>query len=106
MFFGLIFRASGKSKRSILSWRKDRKNVIPTSVRFDDKLSASTLVNNKLGFGFGKQGEKTAARGGRSFVHCTMLFWVLIASGPCAPAGYLISAPIESLPRYGKGSQY
>jgi len=72
MFFGLIFRASAKSKRSILSWREEKKSVLPQS------------VSTKVGYGFGRQGEKAAA-------------W----------KGYpTISAPVESLPRYANGSNY
>jgi len=76
MFLGLIFRASGKSRRSILSWREDKKGVIPTSVRFDNKSDASAFGGSKPDYAFGKQGYP------------------------------IISAPIESLPRFGKGSQY
>jgi len=51
MFFGLIFRASAKSKRAILSWREEKKSVLPQS-------DASTLASSKLGYGFGRQSEK------------------------------------------------
>jgi hypothetical protein len=68
MFFGLIFRASGKSKRSILSWREEKKTIIPTSVRFGDKSDASTLGSSKTGYGFGRQGEKAAVRNGKTIL--------------------------------------
>lgn len=64
IFFGLVFRASAKSKRSILSWREEKKNILPTSVHFTDKSDASTFANSKPGYGFGKHGEKAAARSG------------------------------------------
>jgi hypothetical protein len=51
MFFGLIFRASAKSKRAILSWREEKKSVLPQS-------DASTLASGKLGYGFGRQSDK------------------------------------------------
>lgn len=76
MLFGLIFRASAKSKRSILSWREEKKSVLPHS-------DISSLAGSKIGYGFGRQGEKAAARNGYP----------------------TISAPIESLPRYANGSR-
>lgn len=84
IFFGLIFRASAKSKRSILSWREEKKNILPSSAHFSDKSDASTFASSKPGYGFGRQGENAAARGGYP----------------------MISAPIESLPRYGNGSRF
>jgi len=84
ILIGLIFRASGKSKRSILSWREEKKNVFPNSVHFEERsITSSTLANSKVSYGFGRQGEKAAA--GRGYP--------------------IISAPVESLPRYAKGSQ-
>jgi len=74
MFFGLIFRASAKSKRSILSWREDQKGVLPRTG------ASSTLVNSKIGYGFGRQGDKAAYP--------------------------KISVPVESLPRYVNGSRF
>ena len=109
---GLIFRESAKSKRSISSWREHGKSVLPTHVAgvdlkgpppFVSKLytggttstnsmgSMSNESNNNnnnntgaertqdrfAGFGFGRQGEKAAGL-----------------------KGYLISKPVESLPRY------
>jgi len=76
MFVGLIFRASAKSKRSILSWREEKKGVLPHA-------DVSTVASTKVGYGFGRQGEKAAA-------------W----------HGYpTISAPVESMPRYANGSR-
>lgn len=108
---GLIFRESAKSKRSISSWREHGKSVLPTHVAgievdlkgpppFISKLytggtaaSADSMGGGSLGkekftgaestqdrfagFGFGRQGEKAAGL-----------------------KGYLISKPVESLPRY------
>jgi len=76
MFFGLVFRASAKSKRSILSWREEKKSVLPQS-------DVSTLASGKVGYGFGRQGEKAAAWNGYP----------------------KISAPMEALPRYANGSK-
>jgi hypothetical protein len=66
MFFGLIFRNSAKTKRSIMFWREGKKNVFPAaaSVHFDGKSVASTFSGSKAGFGFGRQAEKAAARNG------------------------------------------
>jgi len=105
VLFGLIFRESAKSKRSISSWREHGKSVLPTrvaGVEVDLKGSPPTFISNLYtggttsstdsmdkhtgaektqdrfaGFGFGRQGEKAAGL-----------------------KGYLISKPVESLPRY------
>jgi len=106
---GLIFRASAKSKRSITSWREHAKSALPTHVAgvdirpiaasgpppfisnlYTGGTSATGGSNSKegstgadstqdrlAGFGFGRQGEKAAGL-----------------------KGYLISKPVESLPRY------
>ncbi|TFK36490.1 hypothetical protein BDQ12DRAFT_241609 [Crucibulum laeve] len=102
-FLGLVFRASAKSKRSVTSWREHAKSALPTHVAGVDvrpmmpssppsfvsnmwnsntdgeKNRASDTPSGKssTGFGFGRQGEKAAGL-----------------------KGYLISKPIESLPRY------
>jgi len=90
---GLIFRESGKAKRSITSWREHGKSALPTHVAgVDIRPMASTATSfvssafsekekapadAKIGYGFGVQGERAAGL-----------------------KGYLISKPIESLPRY------
>ncbi|KAJ7779532.1 hypothetical protein B0H14DRAFT_2962284 [Mycena olivaceomarginata] len=91
---GLIFRQSAKSKRSITSWRDHAKNALPTHVAGVDirpvASAAPSFVSSvfkgndekpqaeaKIGYGFGVQGEKAAGL-----------------------RGYLISKPVESLPRY------
>ncbi|KAJ6508840.1 hypothetical protein C8R45DRAFT_968967 [Mycena sanguinolenta] len=91
-FAGLIFRESAKSKRSITSWREHSKNVLPTHVAGVDirpvAAAAPSFVSSvfknekpqeepKVGQGFGRQGERAAGL-----------------------KGYLISKPVESLPRY------
>jgi len=92
MLAGLIFRESAKAKRSITSWRDHAKNALPTHVAGVDirpvASAAPSFVSSvfkgdekapevKIGYGFGVQGEKAAGL-----------------------KGYLISKPIESLPRY------
>jgi len=105
VLLGLIFRESAKSKRSLTSWREHAKGVIPTHVAGIDVRSAAasgppSFISNLYtggstsspnptaehmgsegdkfaGFGFGRQGEKAAGL-----------------------KGYLISKPVESLPRY------
>ncbi|KAF5376129.1 hypothetical protein D9615_007712 [Tricholomella constricta] len=101
---GLIWRQSAKSKRSVTSWREHAKSALPTHVAgvdvrpamnaassaapsfvsnmwggSDDKTRSSRAGSAKshAGLGFGRQGEKAAGL-----------------------KGYLISKPIESLPRY------
>jgi len=81
---GLIFRQKAKDKRSILSWRERRKDVLPTHVRgvdirpvtgalssmlnrSEDKekafgpARAPSSASSQPGMGFGRQGEKVAA---------------------------------------------
>lgn len=98
VFLGLIFREGAKSKRSVTSWREHAKSALPTHVGGVDirpvvnmASSPPSFVSNmwpgsggkdekpsdKAGFGFGRQGEKAAGM-----------------------KGFLISKPIESLPRY------
>ncbi|KAJ7175824.1 hypothetical protein C8R46DRAFT_1079642 [Mycena filopes] len=96
MLAGLIFRQSAKSKRSITSWREHAKNALPTHVAGVDirpvaaaapsvisrvfnneKNTEENTEEDKPGFGFGLQGERTAGL-----------------------KGYLISKPLESMPRY------
>jgi len=102
MLVGLIFRESAKSKRSVTSWREKAKSAIPTHVgginispvtssvlssappsfvtHLNTGSSNGTSIPDKekfASFGFGRQGEKAAGL-----------------------KGYLISKPVESLPRY------
>ncbi|KAJ7935609.1 hypothetical protein B0H13DRAFT_1948853 [Mycena leptocephala] len=88
MLAGLIFRQSAKSKRSITSWREHGKNSLPTHVVGVDirpvaaaapSLTPSVFKSEETntGYGFGRHGERTAGL-----------------------KGYLISKPVESLPRY------
>ena len=94
MLLGLIFRESAKRRRSITSWRDRAKDLLPTttlpsvphlnlnhtgSSGSGRSFASSTLVEEKArdlaefgaglgkaGYGFGRQGEKTAALKGRS----------------------------------------
>lgn len=104
MFLGLIFRESGKTKRSITSWRAESKAILPTihdprpifvnaSPAFSHhdsytgpgndekpKLASefgSIRSTDKAGYGFGRQGEKAAGL-----------------------RGFILQRPEESLPRY------
>jgi len=88
MFLGLLFRASAKSHRSILSWREEKQGTLPrhntgstAQVHFMDGPSdmsrAPSMASQKAGYGFGRQGEKAANL-----------------------KGFMISKPVESLPRY------
>ncbi|KAH7929636.1 hypothetical protein BV22DRAFT_1109755 [Leucogyrophana mollusca] len=107
MLLGLIFRESAKSRRSITAWRDESKGVLPTThmpatVNLNRAASSSSASapsftssvyaektrdlaefgaarsnSGKAGYGFGRQGEKAAGL-----------------------KGFLISKPLESLPRY------
>ncbi|KAJ7456886.1 hypothetical protein FB451DRAFT_597420 [Mycena latifolia] len=93
MLAGLIFRESAKAKRSITSWREHAKSALPTHVAGVDIRPVASATPSfvssvfkgeekapgeaKIGYGFGAQGERAAGL-----------------------KGYLISKPIESLPRY------
>ncbi|KAG6817770.1 hypothetical protein H0H87_003178 [Tephrocybe sp. NHM501043] len=100
MLLGLIFRESAKEKRSITSWRAEAKKVLPTHTgdsiphptfvprqftgekdlhesRPDTEEFHSWKSSEKVGYGFGRQGEKAAGL-----------------------RGFLLQRPEESLPRY------
>ncbi|KAH9928103.1 uncharacterized protein B0H18DRAFT_823144, partial [Fomitopsis serialis] len=93
MFLGLIFRERARERRCIFAWRERAKDVLPTSKlgplqapaeKFVDdvfsgnwKVGATEFGRKKAGFGFGRQGEKQAGL-----------------------KGFLISKPLETLPRY------
>jgi hypothetical protein len=99
MVVGLIWRQSAKSKRSILSWREKRKDVLPSlkgglpTHVVGSSMSSSppyvtralhtggsyrseetTEVGSRVGLGFGRQGEKAAALKGDSLDAFSYLF--------------------------------
>lgn len=92
---GLIFREKAKDKRSITSWRSESKDILPThhltgssgtavfvnaTPAFAEKsqdFATFRSTDSRAGYGFGRQGEKAAGL-----------------------KGFLISRPVESLPRY------
>jgi len=85
---GLIFQEKAKEKRSVLTWQspKSTKEVLP-SYMTHTKVPPSFVSTNwtgsdysgerKVGLGFGRQGEKAAGY-----------------------QGYLVTRPVEALPRY------
>jgi len=84
ILIGLIWRQSAKSKRSITSWREHKKGDFPRNMEYRPSLSSifekhdkDSFRSSRSGYGFGRQGEKAAAL-----------------------KGFLISKPVESLPRY------
>ncbi|THH16226.1 hypothetical protein EW146_g4375 [Bondarzewia mesenterica] len=99
VLLGLVFRQHAKAKRSVTSWREQAKGVLPSNVSVNVQRAASaasaasTLFGPNdseekgrkadrdrdrwAGYGFGRQGEKKAGL-----------------------KGFLISKPVESLPRY------
>ncbi|TFK54690.1 hypothetical protein OE88DRAFT_1732002 [Heliocybe sulcata] len=101
LILGLIFRESAKARRSITSWRAERKGVLPTIKDIRPQATGSTArtyysdnekahaleseygsMKSHKGYGFGRQGEKAAGL-----------------------KGFLISKPIESLPRYSPATK-
>ena len=109
---GLIWRSSAKVKRSITSWRELDKHVLPVHAtgfsthsnmssfaeKNGDVVNDDALFMNstgRSGMGFGRQGEKAAATRGMSNPysfpsdsHLNVL------------AGFTITPPMESLPKY------
>jgi len=92
ILIGLIFRQSAKIKRSLTSWKDHAKSVLPTHVAGVEVKPVMTGVSSLFkgsekdagypeptfaGYGYGRRGEKAAAA-----------------------QGYLLSKPLESLPRY------
>jgi len=99
ILLGLVFRESAKARRSITSWRAERKGVLPSIKDMRPQRSASSAsfytnekthdleseygsIRSQKGYGFGRQGEKSAGL-----------------------KGFLISKPLESLPRYAPAPQ-
>ncbi|KAI0299019.1 hypothetical protein B0F90DRAFT_1818345 [Multifurca ochricompacta] len=95
ILLGLIFREGAKGKRSLTSWREQAKGVLPPPVQraassastlygaaFSEKGAGNESSERFAGFGFGRQGEKKAGL-----------------------KGFLISKPIESLPRYAPSNR-
>jgi len=100
MFLGLVFRESAKVRRSILSWREQAKGILPTKQDLRPQFArpASGFVANlfnrngdngsgpdefgRTGKGFGRQAEKAAGL-----------------------RGFLISRPLETLPRFASSGQ-
>lgn len=112
VLLGLIFRSGAKTKRSVTSWREHAKSALPTHIGPVDVRPVASAASNYMaqkgysvpfttpgtfvaslstgstavsaaddqksaGYGFGSYGEKAAAVG-----------------------GYLLSRPVESLPKY------
>lgn len=108
MLLGLVFRERAKERRSILSWRAEAKGVLPAArdlrppfARPQSGFMATVFHRGekddaKAAYGFGTAGEKKASLKGAS--PCASV--VCFADVPCLPAGFLISKPLESLPRY------
>jgi len=98
---GLIWREKARAKRSFTSWRETKKDVLPKNIQnlrpmllsspppsfhsysksWDEKAehydTEAAPAASRVGYGFGRQGEKAAAA-----------------------KGFLITRPVESLPRY------
>ncbi|KAH7889494.1 hypothetical protein F5I97DRAFT_538748 [Phlebopus sp. FC_14] len=122
MLLGLIFRESAKERRSISAWRDGSKDILPTtqlapamnlsrstSSSSGQSYASSTVYEEKsrdlaefgaarsasrAGYGFGRQGEKAA--GMKGSWNDGRLTDSILTCGP----GFLISKPLETLPRY------
>ena len=111
MLLGLIFRESAKSYRSITAWREAARGILPTTTTEKPTFTSNTFSRNlqkdpfltprvtvvrhdtsvsdapswssteKVGYGFGRQGEKAAGL-----------------------RGFILQKPEESLPRYAAQS--
>lgn len=98
MLLGLIFRESIKSKRSITAWREESKSVLPTVAldrspsSFSSRSFGSSTYVEKAGNGADEMGVRNGSRAGYGFG----------TRGEKAAGlkGFLISKPLESLPRY------
>ncbi|KIY47670.1 hypothetical protein FISHEDRAFT_44960 [Fistulina hepatica ATCC 64428] len=81
IFLGLVFRQGAKTKRSVTSWREHAKGALPTHVGPvpvpSNAPDIEEVKNLSANLGFGRKGEKNAAL-----------------------KGFLISKPLESLPRH------
>ncbi|KAF7288583.1 hypothetical protein HMN09_01387400 [Mycena chlorophos] len=95
MFAGLVFRESAKSKRSITSWREHAKESLPTHVAGVDIRPVASAGVNVVSSMFGSKEEKEPSVG-PSGSHG----FGLAGERAANLKGYLISKPLESLPRY------
>ncbi|KAI0034032.1 hypothetical protein K488DRAFT_77509 [Vararia minispora EC-137] len=86
MLLGLIWREKAKDKRSLTSWREEKKDILPAHTTGGSSFRASAFGGprrvpptefGEKGYGFGRQGEKAAGL-----------------------KGFILQAPSETLPRY------
>jgi len=112
MLFGLIFRESAKDKRRLRSWR-DEKSVLPTSASVSPPSFRSSLFGGRKadpsefgvarevsGKGFGRQGEKQAGLKGMLSLLSACTFPTREVLIRLSILGFLITKPVEALPRY------
>ncbi|KAJ7069817.1 hypothetical protein C8F01DRAFT_976952 [Mycena amicta] len=92
IFAGLVFRESAKSKRSITSWREHAKESLPTHVAGVDIRPVASAGTSVVSGMFGAKEEKQAGAAGNGFGFA--------GEHAAGLKGYLISKPLESLPRY------
>ncbi|KAF7299109.1 hypothetical protein MIND_00859200 [Mycena indigotica] len=91
IFAGLVFRASARGKRSITSWREHAKESLPTHVAGVDIRPVASAGASVVSGMFGAKEEKQASAGNG---------FGLAGERAAGLKGYLISKPLESLPRY------
>jgi len=92
MLAGLIFRQSAKSKRSVTSWREHAKSALPTHVAGVDIRPVATAAPSFVSSVFKSDEKAPGDTAGHGFG--------LAGERAAGLKGYLISRPLESLPRY------
>ncbi|KAF7314247.1 hypothetical protein MKEN_00897200 [Mycena kentingensis (nom. inval.)] len=113
ILFGLIFRESAKSKRSVTSWREHAKQSLPTHVAGVDVRPVASAGASVVSGVFGAKEEKGGFRREWVWAQWGACGWIegCVRHQTCISvelkerAGYLISKPLESLPRYAPGKR-
>ncbi|KAL5498438.1 hypothetical protein ACEPAH_2580 [Sanghuangporus vaninii] len=119
MLTGLVFREKGKAKRSILSWRAEKKKgILPLPSVVSDRIGAHAGPFKPI---FTGQPPSFMSRDSRSDEKATLetdasdekpyvgfskgYGWGRRAEKLAAGMGTLISRPVEALPPYGPGAR-
>lgn len=113
ILLGLIFRQHAKSKRSIFNWRNHAKSVLPTNVagiNVERAASAASAAHSFASTHFGKEKGTGVDEEGRMQEPATEDRFAGFGFGrqgekKAGLKGFLISRPLESLPKYAPGSR-
>ncbi|KAF8647461.1 hypothetical protein AX16_006667 [Volvariella volvacea WC 439] len=105
ILLGLIFRQSAKSKRSILSWREEKKGILPTII--ESRLPPGTHIPGTFSFSFPGTKSKSNNNSRNSdnneksgYPDFSGMGFGRQAEKAAGLRGFVISKPEESLPRY------